>query len=55
MSERQLCVCYFGTCRENYSRNQIMVEGLRRNGVEVIECHEKLWEGIEDRVQAASG
>jgi glycosyltransferase involved in cell wall biosynthesis len=32
-----------------------MVEGLRRNGVEVIECHERLWHGIEDRARAASG
>ena len=48
-------VCYFGTYRAHYSRNQIMIEGLRRNGVEVIECHEPLWRGIEDRVQVASG
>ena len=48
-------VCYFGTYRANYSRNQIMIEGLRRNGVEVIECHENLWHGIEDRVDVASG
>ena len=48
-------VCYFGTWRANYSRNQIMIEGLRRNGVEVIECHEPLWRGIKDRVQVASG
>ncbi len=32
-----------------------MVNGLRRNGVDVIECHEKLWQGIEDRIAAASG
>jgi len=32
-----------------------MIEGLSLNGVQVIECHEKLWRGIEDRVQAASG
>jgi len=32
-----------------------MIEGLRSNGVEVIECHEQLWYGIEDRIQAASG
>lgn len=50
-----LRVCYFGTYRANYSRNRIMIEGLRRNGVEVIECHEPLWFGIEDRVEAASG
>ncbi len=48
-------VCYFGTYRAEYSRNRIMIEGLRRNGVEVIECHEPLWKGIEDRVAAASG
>jgi glycosyltransferase involved in cell wall biosynthesis len=48
-------VCYFGTYRQEYSRNQIMIEGLRQAGVDVIECHELLWRGIEDRVQAASG
>jgi glycosyltransferase involved in cell wall biosynthesis len=48
-------VCYFGTYRQEYSRNQIMIEGLRRAGVEVIECHEPLWKGVEDRVRAASG
>ena len=48
-------VCYFGTYRAEYSRNQIMIEGLRRNGVEVVECHESLWRGIEDREQAAGG
>lgn len=48
-------VCYFGTYRANYSRNQIMIEGLRRNGVEVIECHERLWRGLEDRVALISG
>lgn len=48
-------VCYFGTYRAEYSRNRIMIEGLRRNGVEVVECHEPLWFGVEDRVQAASG
>jgi glycosyltransferase involved in cell wall biosynthesis len=50
-----LRVCYFGTYRADYSRNRIMIEGLRRNGVEVIECHEPLWHGIEDRVQVTSG
>jgi glycosyltransferase involved in cell wall biosynthesis len=50
-----LRVCYFGTYRAEYSRNKIMIEGLRRSGVEVIECHETLWRGIEDRVQTASG
>lgn len=48
-------VCYFGTYRSQYSRNRILIEGLRRNGVEVLECHEPLWRGIEDRVQAING
>ena len=46
---------YFGTYRAEYSRNKIMIAGLRAAGVEVLECHEPLWHGIEDRVQAASG
>ena len=33
----------------------MMIAGLQLNGVEVIECHEKLWQGIEDRVSATSG
>jgi len=48
-------ICYFGTYRDEYSRNQIMIEGLRQAGLDVVECHETLWTGIEDRVQAASG
>jgi len=49
---RPLRVCYFGAYRAGYARNRLMIEGLRRNGVEVIECHERLWHGVEDRVQA---
>ena len=52
---RPLRVCYFGTYRADYARNRLMIEGLRRNGVEVIECHERLWRGVEDRVQAVTG
>ena len=48
-------VCYFGTYRAKYSRNQIMIAGLRANGVEVLECHERLWHGIDDRVKVLRG
>lgn len=48
-------ICYFGTYRANYNRNQIMIAGLRLNGVEVIECHETLWQGVEDRIETTSG
>jgi glycosyltransferase involved in cell wall biosynthesis len=54
-SDRPLTCCYFGTYRENYSRNQMMIAGLRLNNVTVIECHETLWHGIEDRIQTVSG
>jgi glycosyltransferase involved in cell wall biosynthesis len=52
---RSLRVCYFGTFRAEYSRNRILMQGLRRSRVEVIECHVPLWRGIQDRVRAASG
>lgn len=55
MNDRPLRVCYFGTYRAEYSRNQIMLEGLRRAGVSVVECHVPLWHSIQDRVAAASG
>ena len=50
-----MIVCYFGTYRAEYSRNKILIQGLRSAGVDVFECHEPLWTGIEDRVNAASG
>jgi len=51
----QLQVCYFGTYRRDYSRNRVMIESLRRNEVDVKECHVELWQGVEDRVWVASG
>lgn len=53
--DQPLRVCYFGTYRVGYSRNQIMIAGLRAASVEVIPCHATLWHGVEDRVQAVSG
>jgi len=43
-------VCYFGTYRDDYSRNKIIIESLKKASVDVIECHEKLWESIDQRV-----
>jgi glycosyltransferase involved in cell wall biosynthesis len=48
-------VCYFGTYRDEYSRNQIMINGLQKVGIEVLICHENLWHGITDRVDTVSG
>lgn len=55
MKNKKLTICYFGTYRANYSRNQIMLTGLQVNDIEVIECHIPLWHSIEDRVQIATG
>jgi len=50
-----LQICYFGTYDREYSRNQIIVEGLRQNGVEVVECHRTLWRGTADKIARAAG
>jgi len=50
-----LRVCYFGTYRANYVRNQVLIQGLRAQGVDVVACHSRLWRGVEDRVDQASG
>jgi glycosyltransferase involved in cell wall biosynthesis len=55
MTTRPLRICYFGTYRSEYSRNQIMIAGLRQAGVEIIECHAQLWTSIEDRVRLTRG
>jgi glycosyltransferase involved in cell wall biosynthesis len=48
-------ICYFGTYRANYVRNRLMIERLRGQGAEVVECHATLWRGLEDRQAVASG
>lgn len=54
--KRPLHVCYFGTYRANYTRNQILLAGLKAQAnVVVYECHATLWHSIEDRVEQASG
>jgi glycosyltransferase involved in cell wall biosynthesis len=37
-----MIVCYFGFYDPNYSRNRILIKGLRQNGVEIIECNSRL-------------
>jgi glycosyltransferase involved in cell wall biosynthesis len=53
--ERALRVCYFGTYRANYGRNEIMIAALRAQGATVYECHATLWRGIDDRVDQVEG
>lgn len=46
-------VVYWGTYDQGKPRNRIMIRGLRENGVEVVECHCHLWQGVEDKSQVA--
>ncbi len=48
-------VCYFGTYDRDYSRNRIIIEGLRQNSVEVVECHRTLWRDTADKIARAAG
>lgn len=32
-----------------------MIEGLRKNGADVVECHETLWINVDDRIKIAKG
>lgn len=55
-SDRPLRVCFFGTYRAGYTRNQIVLKGLQAQpDVAVQVCHATLWQGIEDRVEQAGG
>ncbi len=45
-------VCYFGTYSvgEGYPRNKVIIDGLKKNGVDVVECHEDLWESTSEKI-----
>ena len=46
-------VCYFGTYDVEQSRNNVIIQGLRQNGVEVVECHVRLWRNTADKIRSA--
>ena len=35
-----MTICYFGNYNRSYPRNKILIKGLERSGVKVIECHD---------------
>lgn len=47
-------VVYWGTYDKGKPRNRIMIQGLKKNGIHVIECHADVWGGIEDKSQLLS-
>lgn len=44
-------VVAWGTYDLGKPRVRILLRGLRENGVEVVECHYNLWQGVEDKSQ----
>jgi len=44
-------IVFWGTYDKGKPRVRILLQGLRENGVEVIECHREVWGGIEDKSQ----
>ena len=53
---RPLRVCAFGACYPDYPRNRMLLEGLRRSGAVVLECHASLWTGgTANRIRTAKG
>lgn len=44
-------VVLWGTCDTGKPRVRILRDGLRANGVEVIECRSDIWGGVEDKSQ----
>jgi glycosyltransferase involved in cell wall biosynthesis len=45
-------VVYFGTYERRYPRNAQVISCLRRAGVEIVERHEPVWDGREDKWSA---
>ena len=45
-------VCYFGTYETDYPRNRIIINGLRKNNVKVIECNFSVKKGTLNLLMA---
>ncbi|MDF1666821.1 MAG: glycosyltransferase [Planctomycetota bacterium] len=48
-------VCFWGTFDRDYSRHQILAKGLAENGVELLYCHEAVWQKSADKTKAYKG
>ncbi|MBI1755469.1 glycosyltransferase [Candidatus Azambacteria bacterium] len=55
-----MTICYFGDFDREYSRNRVIIKGLRENGVEVLLCNERLsgwrlWRALARKHKALRG
>ena len=55
MAKSKMKVCYFGTYDVEQSRNNVIIQGLRQNGVDVVECHARLWYDTADKIRSVRG
>jgi len=37
-------ICFFGTYEKDYPSNRIIIKGLKKNDINITECHISLWE-----------
>ncbi len=44
-------IVFLGTYDVTKPRVRILIEAARRKGFEVLECHEEVWKGVEDKSQ----
>ena len=35
-------ILFFGTYKPEYSRNRVLIKGLKQNGVEILECRSSI-------------
>jgi len=48
-----LRIVAWGTYDLGKPRVRILLRGLRENGVDVLECHRNIWQGVEDKSQVS--
>jgi len=51
MCVHELRVCYFGPYDPKYPRNRVIIKGLRKNGVKVIECNAHSFNRLLDYIK----
>ncbi|AMO93809.1 glycosyl transferases group 1 family protein [Collimonas fungivorans] len=47
-------IVLWGTYDTGKPRVRLLIDGMRKNGFELIECHADIWSGIEDKSQVSS-
>jgi glycosyltransferase involved in cell wall biosynthesis len=55
INKSNLSILYFGTYSrgEEYARNEAIIGGLLKNGVDLLECHESLWGSFQKKMEGA--